>query len=314
MKYIALIILIHAVTACQKQAESIDSHVPIQYEPTRVDHVISANITYDRHMPHESAAITAVPNNVAPWASSLFIIDERKQLLRGSLDTGAFKLIATNVNDMVPLARKNAAGVIMALTSDNTLRGYIETNDQGDYEEISFVKTLQNFNGFCKTETLKEQRIYGYDSHKPYTIDVINPSEKARIEALVIETLPAPTGKCLLTISDNDIDMVQTPKNILSASLLENNTLVFTTHESLERPRLFILKDGVTTAIDITGGLSTDAPSQIDSFTIIHDNLGGVLRNGAVLIADNASERVIYISLDLLNRRLSETIVSVPQE
>ena len=108
--------------------------------------------------------------------------------------------------------------------------------------------------------------------------------------------------------------MVQTPQNILSASLLENNTLVFTTQESLERPRLFILKDGVTTAIDITGGLSTDAPSQIDSFTIIHDNLGGVLRNGAVLIADNASERVIYISLDLLNRRLSETIVSVPQE
>ena len=309
MKYIALIPLILAITACQKQTDTKNSEEPIQ-----VDHVISVNITYDRPIAHKVEAITAVPNNEAPWLSSLFIIDEKKQLLRGKLESGDFKLIATNIEDITPLARKNTAGVIIALTSDNVLTGFKEINDEGDYEDIAFVKTPQKINGFCKTKNLMEQRIYGFDTNNSYALDIINTNENPNIKFLEIETPTATTDPCLLKISGDAIDLVQTPKNILSASLLEPDTLIFTTHESRNRPRLFMQKGDETMAIDITGGLSTEAPSQIDSFTIVHNNLGGVLRNGAVMITDNASERVIYISLDLLNRRISDATVLLPQK
>ena len=126
MKHIPFIALGLTLAACSQQSDTID------YEPIQIDRVINVNMTYDRAMPHKATAITAVPNNVAPWVSSLFIIDEQNQLLRGALETGDFKLIATDIHDMAPLARKNATGVIIARTQDNGLKGYIEINDEGD--------------------------------------------------------------------------------------------------------------------------------------------------------------------------------------
>lgn len=309
MKYTVLIALMLAITACNKQTDSITAN-----EPTQVDHVIRVNMTYDRPMPHKASAVTAVPNNVAPWVSGLFIIDEQNQLLRGGLELGDFKQIATGIKSMAPLARKNAAGIIMAQTLDNTVTGYMEINDKGDYKDIPFVNAPQNISGLCETSVLMEQRIYGYDKNKTYALEIINPSQNGRVESVEVESLPAPTNQCLLAINDNDIESVSTPKMALNAAQLDHDALIFTTHESLERPRLFLRKGGLTTAIDISGGLTTAAPTQIDSFTVIHNNLGGVLRNGAVLITDNASERVIYVSLDLLNRRLDESVSLPTQE
>ncbi|MEP6341919.1 MAG: hypothetical protein ABJ275_01275 [Maricaulaceae bacterium] len=309
MKYTVLIALMLAMTACQKQTNTIAAS-----EPTQVDQVIRVNMTYDRLMPHKATAVTAVPNNVAPWVSGLFIIDEQDQLLRSGLEVGEFKLVATGIKSMAPLARKNAASIIMAQTLDNDVTGYMEINDKGDYKNIPFTKAPQDLSGLCETSALMEQRIYGYDKSKTYALEIINPTENGRVESVEVKNLPAPTDQCLLAIEGNNIVAVSTPKTAINAAQLEPGTIIYTTHESLERPRLFLQKGDVTTAIDITGGLTTAAPTQIDSFTIIRNNLGGVLRNGAVLIADNQSERVIYVSLDLLNRRLNERVSLPTQE
>ena len=300
MKYIALITLTLTVTACSQPSDTVETH-----GATQVDHVISVNMTYDRPMPHDATAITAVPNNVAPWVSSLFILDEEGQLLRGGLETGDFKPIASNIQEIKPLARKNASGIIMARTADS-IAAYIEINEEGDYKDIPFVKTPQNISGFCETKDLYEQRIYGHDTREIFALEVISPTANGRVEAVKIESTPTVKGNCMLSVEGNNVELIPSPKHAIQTALLNQNMLIFTTNESKERPRLFMQQDNVVTAIDITGGLTTIAPTQIDSFSIIHNNLGGVLRNGAVLITDNASERVIYLSLDLLNRRLAE--------
>ena len=108
MKSIRLTLCLFALsaatlTACDKDKTTTDKHAPVT---TQADKAINVNLTYDRNIDVTVKDIAIVPNNVAPWLGSMFIIDDNNTLRRGPIDGGDFDEVAQNISGMAPLARK----------------------------------------------------------------------------------------------------------------------------------------------------------------------------------------------------------------
>jgi hypothetical protein len=300
MKYFTPLLPLIVLTACN--GETANKEAPLD-----IDNVITINMTFDREIDMAVKEIAVVPNNVAPWAGSLFIIDDKDNLLRGDIDRGPFKAVAPNIKDLAPLARENAAGVLLTLTNSGSLNGFSEINDEGDYVDIAFIKTPENISAFCAVSALSKEQVFGQDDNgNVITLNVISPMKEGSIEAVKLNGLSASPSGCALAINETKTTAQDVPESALNIASLDANSLVFTTQDSLTRPRLFLQSGNEVTAIDITGGLTTDAPEQIDSFYVISNPLGGVLRDGALILADNKTGRLIYISLGFLKMRLNE--------
>ena len=293
--------------ACQDRSPGSSPTQPIE-----ADRTITINMTFDRDIDFAVTNIAVVPNNVAPWAGSLFVIDENNALHRSGIESGTFKQISTDIDDMSPFARVNMAGIILTRSLTGKIEGFVEVNDEGDYNPLPLSKAPNDIDVFCQTDRLTTSRIYAASGQKISALERISSGENYHIEAAEIEGLKIDKGReCLISAGGDDIRVLETPPQAVQAGLLPNNILsgdavLFTTAASLDSPRLYVSHEGHITAINITGGLSSKAPSQIDGFYIIQNSLGGVLRDGGLILADNKTQRLIYISLDFIQKRLSE--------
>lgn len=306
--YLPLIALIF-LNACKGQSETED-----QGKPVGLDSVITVNMTFDRDIDVNVQKISVVPNNVAPWAGSLFIIDDQNILYRSNIESGDFKSMSKDIKTMAPLSRKNKAGILLTLTPEDQMSGLYEINDQGDYVEIDLSSTPDNITNFCAVNTLSEQRVYGRQNEGQVSaLDIVSPIENSFINSAYIEKLNTQHDEaCALSINDKDVSPIKLPPNALDVGVIGTNQLLFTTAESRIKPRLYLKDDERIIAIDITGGLSSEAPKRIDSLYVSQSSLGGALRDGAVILADNESKRLIYISLSFLELRAGE--IAPPQD
>lgn len=301
MRYKYTLLPFVLLAACQGKTET-----PQTIEPIETDHVISVNMTYDRDIDFSVSHIAVVPNNVAPWAGSLFVIDDASTLRRGDIDRGDFKTVAPNITGLAPLARKNSAGIIITKSNDGTVKGFFEINDYGDFREIPFAKPAPIITSFCAADSLGPQRVYAQDGKNIMALELISPTDNGYITSKNIDGLTPHHKSCVLSIGTTDIKSFDIPSAATAARTIDAETIVFTTDDSLTSPRLFMQRNDIITAIDITGGLSTTAPSRIDSFYIIPNSLGGALRDGALILADNESQRLIYVSLGFLKTRMDD--------
>jgi len=304
MKHIITTASFIILTACQGQPDENSRDKAV----LDIQTVIQVNMTFDRDIDFQVKDIAVVPNNVAPWAGSLFVIDDKGVLKRGDIESGEFKTVADNTKALAPLSRANKAGLLLTLGMDNQIKGYYEINDESDYRNIPLAQSPSNVTNFCVQNRLSEQSVFGRDEKGSlYSVDVISPEDSGRFKSIKIN---APNTEhltdCAIYQDEKDITLINLPSHALSSAVIDSNTLLFTTEESLTIPRMFIRQGKDITAIDITGGLSTLAPSRIDNFYVIPNSLGGSLRDGAVIIADNESDRLVYISLGFLKKRLSE--------
>lgn len=311
MKYFTHLTPLLMLSACLGQTDA-----PVEPASSfETSAVISVNMTFDRDIDFKVSDIAVVPNNVAPWAGSLFVIDDKTNLLRGDLESGDFKPTAETIKAIAPLARRNKAGLLLTLNQQNQIGGFFEINDDSDYEAIPLSNAPETLINFCTQNILSEQRVYGRDEKGHIlALDITSPEDNHLVTAKRIDNLEAQNdADCAVYIKDKDVRAVTLPNAALDTALIGPDSLLFTTEESRTRPRLFLKRNDDIMAIDITGGLSTQAPSQIDSIYVIPNSLGGSLRDGAVIIADNQTGRLIYISLGFLQMRLNETAAAQGQ-
>ena len=302
MKHRSLYLLPFLIlSACSEKRETNDV-----YKPDNIDHVINVNMTFDRNIDFPVTKIAVVPNSVAPWASSLFLIDGNNVLQRGDIERGDFKQISTNIQDITPLAREKAAGILLTKSNDGDVQGLLEINDEGDYTDIPLTKTSPNIHSFCAADRLSSQHVFAQLDKDIMRLDLISPTTNGYVTAIKLEDVSTQEGLCVVNTNGSDIVAQNVPETALAASILSSGETLFITQESQTSPRLFLQAGDQITAINITGGLTTEAPSRIDSFYVIPNSLGGVLRDGAVILADNESGRLIYISLSFLKMRLAE--------
>lgn len=302
MKYCYALLLLAILSACSDKAA--DSDAP---EPINADAVIRVNMTYDRNIDFDVNKIAIVPNSVAPWAGSLFVIDSDNNLRRGDIDRGDFKNVATNIKDLAPLARDKSAGILFTQTLDGSVSAFFEINDEGGYRDIPLKTPLPTIDSFCSVNKLSQQTVYAKSGETISALELISPTNNGYIVSADLEgQTPQKLPHCALNTAESDVVTLNVPPSAIRTTALDKDLILFTTEESLRTPRLFVQNKDQITAIDITGGLTTEAPSRIDSFYVIENSLGGVLRDGAIILADNESKRLIYISLDFFKTRLSE--------
>lgn len=307
MKRFTPIIFLITLSACQGQADK-DNRDKASLNTAAV---IQVNMTFDRDIDFQVTDIAAVPNNVAPWAGSLFVIDDMGVLQRGDIESGAFKTVANNIKAFAPLSRANKAGLLITLGMEKQIKGYYEINDASDYRNIPLAQSPSNITHFCTQNILSEDRIYGRDKNGDiFALDIISPEDNGFFNSAKINAQNADhKTDCAVHLMDKAVELVELPSNALDSAVIGPGRLLFTTDESLTRPRMFMRQGQDITAIDITGGLSTLAPARIDNFYVIPNSLGGSLRDGAVIIADNESNRLVYISLGFLKTRLNEIAI-----
>ena len=306
MKFIASLFLLLTLTACNGAgSDKIDAELN-SAESVQADSVIKVNMTYDRTIDYNVKKIAVVPNNVAPWTGSLFITTESNILYRGDIDRGPFAHVSDDISEIAPLARKNMAGIILGKTNEGNIKAFVEINDDSEYRPLPLNKTPKAVEALCNVNRPDMNRIYAKLERDIIALDLVSPQENSYIGSAIIEDVKLTNEHCNLAIDTKDITPIAAPKMAVNMAVLSDSKIVFTTEESKRSPRLFVKDADSITAIDITGGITSAAPSQIDAIYVIPNSLGGVLRNGALIMADNASQRLIYISLDFLEKRLDQ--------
>ena len=272
----------------------------------QVDAALSINMTYDREVGFPVKAIAIVPNNVAPWVSSLFLIDDDNKLHRGAIDAGAFDNVAKDIAGIAPLARNNDAGIALAHTHTGEVKAFLEINDDSDYRAMPLSETPHDIDAFCAVDHPSAARVYAKSGPNILTLELTSPQENSYIGAAPINGLKARGKTCSVITDAEDLISLDAPKTALGTAVLDSNTLLFITKDSQSAPRLFIKRGEDVTAINITGGITMAAPKQIDALYVMPNSMGGVLRNGALVLADNETQRLIYISLDFFKQRVDE--------
>ena len=61
-------------------------------------------------------------------------------------------------------------------------------------------------------------------------------------------------------------------------------------------------------SISVQGGLSTEGLSQMNAAYMYVDSLGGVFRDGALILSDANSDRLVMISKPLVQRELASNL------
>jgi len=308
MKSMRLTFLLFALTAttlaaCNKDKPTTNENTPASISS---DQAITVNMTYDRGIDVRVKDIAIVPNNVAPWLGSLFIIDDNNTLWRGPIDGGDFDKVARNISGMAPLARKNAAGILMAHTPGGEIKAFLEINDDSDYRPMPLSKAPDKIDAFCGLDRPNLNHVYARSGQDIIALKMISRQNNRFLEAAKASQLSATSPLCNLTTHKETITPHIAPEAAIDAAILDDDSILFITKESQSAPRLFVQRAGKITAIDITGGITTQGPKRIDAIYVIPNSLGAVLRNGALIMSDNETQRLIYVSLDYLMRQLDD--------
>jgi len=292
------------LTACQGKTAENDI-------PLKIDSVININMTFDRDIAVPVQNIAVVPNNVAPWAGSLFVVDHENTLHRGDIDRGVFRPLAKNISALAPLARENTNGILFATPSiknGKNLIAFQEINDASDYAQIDFITgTSEGIKSLCSMNMPQANQIFGLtETGGIQSLKIKVNADNIDFSSTNITQQNKELNNCHIYHDAETTTVLSGTSQATHIQALSSDSLLFTTEDSLTQPRIFLKTGDDITAIDITGGLTTEAPKRIDSFYVIPNSLGGVLRDGALIIADNESSRLIYVSLGFLKTRLNE--------
>jgi len=198
-----------------------------------------------------------------------------------AIDGGDFDKVARNISGMAPLARKNEAGILMAHTPGGEIKAFLEINDDSDYRPMPLSKAPDKIDAFCGLDRPNLNHVYARSGQDIIALDN-------------------------LTTHKETITPHIAPEAAIDAAILDDDSILFITKESQSAPRLFVQRAGKITAIDIMGGITTQGPKRIDAIYVIPNSLGAVLRNGALIMSDNETQRLIYVSLDYLMRQLDD--------
>ena len=347
MKHFISLSVVGLLCACQAKPDQSESASKL----TEADKVVAVNMTFDRYVDVDIQNITIVPNKIAPWVSSLFVIDKENTLYRSDIERGDFRPLAKDISDITPLTRDGTPRILFATPThhgngitavddsstqdltiqvrgtgktfttsdleksrierlkDNSIFAFQEINDEGQYAAIGILKNRpkEEIKSFCKTYDTQDDAVFILKNNGDINrLDAaINP-DNITFNAVKIGTQDEALDRCYVYNENDDINIAAPIAGSRQIYFLDKDTVLYTTSESLTKPRLFLKSKDRFLAIDITGGLTTDAPSRIDSFYVSQDSLGGSLRDGALILADNQSQRLIYISLGFLNMRINE--------
>ena len=220
---------------------------------------ITVRATADFMAPAPIIGGTVVPNSTASWLGHLILLDENGRLHRATADSRETETVALGkYRDVVGLARKKQAGIFFALGQGGNIKGFIETDDEGNFGPLAISYGDLDIERFCHVETPQADSVRALTSG----------------------------GELIVLKADIFEDT--------SAALTQEKALGTDCSAFITRQGSSLAYNGKT--VGITNGLSIAALDTPGFVMSTQANMGSVYNQGLILAADRESGRVVLIS------------------
>ena len=256
-----------ALTACQGGDD------PSNNSTAPADFIFRA--TSDIQTPSPVTAASFVPNSVASWLGHIILLDAKGTLHRATTDSAETEIVALGrYVDVAGLAREKKAGVFLALTPQGQIKGFIQSDDEGNFSPLAVSQPSESFERFCVTAKPNETVLWAQSSSK---------SHKLSVEVFDENSVS-------LSVLEKGADDIDPCKAKPGFSLGADHTL------SAANNALTLTAGGKPLSVELTNGLSIGGRSELGYVTGTDANMGSVFNEGLILAADKNDGRLVLIS------------------
>lgn len=275
----------------------------------RITSAVETGITAER--------LTVIPNDVAPWVSQILILS-KGQVYRTTATGGKAQSVnAGTVKDMIGLMRKGEAGTALTLTQDGQLSGLIEKDDEGRLARINVSAKATTFDGFCQSTQAPTQTVSAFSGKDLVALKIsYDGNEVIRVTETARQSFSKPITACLSR--DEDVIVAAGGQLYADGTAIASvgNTTRLAAIGKNSAPTMLLSKAGQavetlqfstphkTRAVLIEDGMSIAGSDSLGAVFATKDSLGGTFNNGALIIQDAKTERLMLINAAFAERTL----------
>ena len=239
---------------------------------------ISLRATSDIQTPSPIKAATFVPNSVASWLGHIILLDQKGTLHRATTGSTETEVVALGKYlDVIGLAREKQSGVFLALTPQGQIKGFVQSDNDGNFSPLAVSQGNESFERFCASATPSGSVIWAKTTSKK--------SFKMNVELFEDTSL---------TLSKADIAKDETDPCASNNALNVNDD--YKIKPSSGGNALILVSDEKPLTVELTNGLSISGITDAGIVTVTTSNMGSVYSDGVVLVTDEDEGRLVLIS------------------
>lgn len=240
-----------------------------------------------------TARITIVPNDVAPWLSQIVLISTEGELYQTALDSGKAKPLNTRAKDALGLLRVQAAGVVLLISEDGKLSAMIESNDAGDLSPLPVSAPPMTLSAFCHGEEAPTDTVWALsNSGDNIKMAVLVESAQIRLSELSRE---AATPEAIDCIMINGQPEFLAESTVQGASMTHEGESYRITPRAPDDDFFVSSSGGDVKTVSVQGGISTPGLNSSNAALVSNNSLGSVFRDGVIILSDAEAQRLVLL-------------------
>ena len=310
-----LLITLPACSDKSEQSTPQSNAASIVKDIVTIDMVATSSI--DTEVP--VAQLTFVPNSVAPWLGRIILLDETGHLYSTDINGHTPKPVGTGTYiDIFGLARDKAAGVFLAITKDNKIQAFIESDDDGNFSPMIYSGEDIDAKGFCLalSPSDKHAKVLTNKSKYQYLDLTINGNALSQTKSKTSKA-PKNTVDCAMESTLGNTNWFSQTvkkgqkKTHRGAARLQVNEIVQYFAQPYAAQGLYLSspQDNNPFNIIIKNGLSIRGLNHVKYITSTKSNYGaGGYNTGVLALVDADANRIVFISLSYAERQLMKAM------
>ncbi len=269
---ITAITLTMVLTSCSRDATIEPEDLP----------VIDLVATHDFETQVPIARLTFAPNSAAPWLGRVILLSENGKLYSTDIEGRAPKPVGnSHYIDVFGLTRDTAPGVFLAINQEYGIEAFIEADDEGNFSPMIYVGETISATMFCPDT-----------SSEGHAVIIVTPEYK-RID---------------LGFEINDGGITQLINNRNAGTYDEAACRGSASYPFHIKDKNILMLDPMNQGggylININDGLSIRGLKSANFIATTRANFGGTYTGGLVAMGDGEQQRLVFISVDYIDRKL----------
>jgi len=297
-----------ALTNCQDNPPAIDSN-------TAATVTVEVVATIELETPDRIVDAAFAPDNIAKWKSEILLLSDAGTLYRATTNDTKISTVDGQFSDITGLDMGENRVGFLGLKPDGQLTAYQRNSETESFEKTLFSGPDQAYTRLCTGSVVNPQKIWalkGDNALEELSIDV---SDTGHIDVSVTANQKAPTRTLHCASAADGQISVQDQKSGKTKLLqdgkwmsLSKNTetgpysLISSTDSSTllsasaNSGNLSLINDGHIQDVSIVDGLGISGMPKPGLALATDINLGSTFSEGAVLVADAETGRIILIA------------------
>ena len=264
--------------------------------------------------------ISVIPNDVAPWLSHILLLSDGN-LYRTTANGGKAQAVnGGRLKDIAGLMRKGEAGTVLTLTTDGKLTAMIEKDDEGRLARMNVSSKAESYDGFCQNAEAPTDTVTAFTGRTLITLnigyegdDLMTVTETGRSNMSKAITSCFLSGETVYAVANDQLfaggkEAGNIPKGVSALSgiagktaptllYVQGNTTLLSSREANPKTQRKVI---------IQDGLRVIGSSEASNVFVTSNSLGSTFSEGAVIVQDATSERLIMVTLPMARKELNK--------